>query len=84
MIMNPTYSGASGGLTMEIPPNLLRPFQQTEMNLREVYQTSPDIPTLIRMWLACATPGQLQEEFEEAVRDLPGADQATGEGGIVP
>lgn len=83
MIMDSLDSAAPGGLSMMIPPNLLKPFQQTETNLRQAYKTSPDVPTLIRMWLACATPGQMQEEFEEAVRDLTDTDQVTGEGGIV-
>lgn len=84
MIMDLTDLGAPNGLSMTIPPNLLRPFEQTEMNLREAYKTSPDIPTLIRMWLACATPEQMREEFEEAVMDLSGDDKAVGEGGISP
>ena len=82
MIMDTTDSGATGGVSMLIPSNLLRPFEQAEMNLRQVYNSSPDVPTLIKMWLACATPGQLQEEFEEAMMDLSSHDAAIGEGGI--
>ena len=82
MIMEATDSGATGGVAMLIPSNLLKPFEQTEMNLRQVHKSSPDVPTLVKMWLACATPGQMQEEFEEAMMDLSSHDAAIGEGGI--
>lgn len=50
-----------------LPPHLAAAFDQTDAQLRIAYGTSPGATTLVRLWLACATPFRLRREFERAV-----------------
>jgi hypothetical protein len=50
-----------------LPPHLAASFERTDAQLREVYGASPGVTMLVRLWLACATPFRLRQEFERAV-----------------
>jgi len=50
-----------------LPPHLATAFEQTDAQLRSTYGKSPGASTLVRLWLACATPFRLRREFERAV-----------------
>lgn len=55
------------GAPLILPPHLSAAFEQTEAQLRTIYGASPEVVTLVRLWLACATPFRVRQEFERAV-----------------
>ena len=55
------------GLEMLIPPRLLVRFEAVQRELKSSYGYAPDLPSLIRFWLACSTISQIRKEFEAAV-----------------
>jgi len=66
--MNPTAnSPAVPGMMAEIPPHLREPFAKVEAQLKKELGVSPSVEELIIMWIACATPEIIVQEFEEAV-----------------
>lgn len=73
--MNPAATDTQGSpvgaeIELEIPPRLLAVFEKTERQLRELYGTAPDVPSLVRLWLTCATVSRIRKEFEAAVQEL--------------
>ena len=55
------------GLEMLIPPRLLARFEAVQSELKSAYGFAPDLPELIRFWLACSTISYIRKEFEAAV-----------------
>jgi hypothetical protein len=55
------------GLPFILPPHLAAIFEKTEIELRDAYGISPGVTDLVRLWLACACPWRIREEFERAV-----------------
>ena len=57
---------ASEGTELLIPVHLLVPFEKAERDLRAAYGYAPDVTSLIRIWLACATDSRVRKQFEAA------------------
>ena len=57
-----------------LPPHLVSAFEKTDAQLQSTYGKSPGVNALVRLWLACATPFRINQEFERAVL---GVDQST-------
>lgn len=60
----------TGVETLEIPTRFRDVFLKVEAILKKEYGASPPVDDLIRMWIGCATPEELLQEFEEAVLGL--------------
>ena len=58
------------GLAIVLPPHLTENFETAQRKIAERYGESPDIPALMRLWIACATSARIQMEFERAVLDI--------------
>ncbi|MBL9207337.1 MAG: hypothetical protein JNN01_19815 [Opitutaceae bacterium] len=56
--------------TRLLPAHLTENFEKAHHQIQEYYGTSPGVPALIRLWLACATSTQVRLEFERAVLDI--------------
>jgi hypothetical protein len=65
-----TVTAEAEGLAIVVPPRLLAAFEKAERQLREIYGIAPDVPTLVRLWLTCATVSRIRKEFEAAVQQL--------------
>lgn len=61
---------AEEGTALALPPRLLAPFEAAQRALRSAYGFAPDVPSLIRLWLACATDSRVRREFEAAVLQI--------------
>ena len=57
-------------LLVALPPHLTENFEKTDRQLRNLYGQSPGVPTLVRLWVACATSSRIRKEFERAVLDI--------------
>ena len=57
---------ASEGTELLVPLRLLVPFETAQRELRATYGYAPDLPSLIRLWLACATDSRVRKQFEAA------------------
>ncbi len=72
--MNPTATDTGAAtpaeIELQIPPRLLGVFEKTERQLRELYGSAPDVPSLGRLWLTCATVSRIRKEFEAAVQGV--------------
>lgn len=73
--MNPAATDTPGApapaeVGLEIPPRSLAVFEKAERQLRELYGSAPDVPSLVRLWLTCATVSRIRKEFEAAVQEL--------------
>ena len=60
----------AGGLTMTVPLHLTENFETAVNEIRNRYGLSPDVPSLMRLWLACGTSGRIRREFERAVLEI--------------
>ena len=58
------------GLAITLPPHLTENFQTAVNQIRERYGLSPDVPALVRLWIACGTSGKIRREFEHAVLEI--------------
>lgn len=58
------------GLSIVLPPHLTENFETAVNQIRERYGLSPDVPALIRLWIACGTSGRIRREFEHAVLEI--------------
>ncbi|MGH8017556.1 MAG: hypothetical protein ACREIA_04590 [Opitutaceae bacterium] len=63
-------AGRSAGLSMLLPPRLTENFEKADQQLREFYGTSPGVPALVRLWLACGASWRIRIEFERAALDI--------------
>lgn len=59
--------------SLKIPAHLRAPFLKVEAQLKKELGTSPSVEELIIMWLGCATPEIIVQEFEEAVLGITGS-----------
>ena len=57
-------------LVRSLPPHLRENFEEAERQLREMYQISPGIVMLVRMWIASGEPPQIARQFERSVLDI--------------
>ena len=53
-----------------MPLRLTENFETAANEIRERYGLSPDMPSLLRLWLACGTSGRIRREFERAVLEI--------------
>ncbi|MFZ5495445.1 MAG: hypothetical protein ACOZE5_08945 [Verrucomicrobiota bacterium] len=58
-----------------LPAHLRENFERTQKLLIADHGLSPPVPTLVRLWLACATPERVRREFEEAVLQISGTSR---------
>lgn len=58
------------GLAIVLPPHLTENFEKARSQIVEYYGLSPDLPALVRLWMACATSWKIRGEFERAVLDI--------------
>jgi hypothetical protein len=58
------------GLPLVLPAHLTANFEKADRKLLESYGSSPGVTTLVRLWVACGTSGEIQREFERAVLDI--------------
>lgn len=58
------------GLPVILPPHLTQNFEKADRKLLEAYGSSPGVPSLVRLWIACGTSAEIQREFERAVLDI--------------
>jgi hypothetical protein len=58
------------GLTVVFPPHLTENFEKAQCQIKEYYGLSPDVPALVRLWVACGTSWRIRREFERAVLDI--------------
>ncbi len=58
------------GLSILLPPHLTENFEIAVNQIRERYGLSPDVPALVRLWVACGTSGRIRREFEHAVLEI--------------
>ena len=49
-----------------IPARLMGPFEAAQRELRAAYGYAPDLPSLVRLWLACATDYRVRKQFVAA------------------
>lgn len=66
----PTIETAEEGLQIFLPRHLTENFQTALNQIQEQYGLSPDLPSLVRLWLACGTSSLIRGEFENAVWDI--------------
>ena len=57
-------------LVSALPPHLRENFEAAERHLQEVYQISPGIAVLVRMWISSGDPPQIAGLFERSVMDI--------------
>ena len=57
---------ADEGTAFLIPARLMAPFETAQRELRAAYGYAPDVPSLVRLWLACATDSRVRKQFEAA------------------
>jgi hypothetical protein len=57
-------------LVSALPPHLRENFEEAERHLQEVYQISPGIAVLVRMWIAAGEPPQIAGLIERSVMDI--------------
>ncbi|HEX2853954.1 MAG TPA: hypothetical protein VHO24_12000 [Opitutaceae bacterium] len=58
------------GLPIVLPPHLTENFEKAQSQIKDFYGLSPDVPALVRLWVACGTSGGIRREFERAVLDI--------------
>lgn len=58
------------GLPLVLPPHLTENFEKAREQIIEYYGVSPDVPSLVRLWVACGTSWRIRQEFERAVLDI--------------
>lgn len=73
--MNPAATDTPGATTtgdveLQVSPRLVAVFEKAAQQLRELYDTAPDVESLMRLWLTCATVSRIRKEFEAAVQEL--------------
>lgn len=81
--MDTTDTFTIEGVAVIVPPRLIAKFEAAERKLKETYGSSPPVPALIRLWIACATSWRILNEFEQAVLDMQnGSTKPTPNGAI--
>lgn len=58
------------GLAIVLPPHLTENFETAVAQIKERYGMSPDVPALLRLWIACGTSARIRREFELAVLEI--------------
>lgn len=58
------------GLAITLPPHLTENFEKAVAQIKERYGLSPDVPALVRLWVACGTSARIRREFELAVLEI--------------
>jgi hypothetical protein len=58
------------GLAVVFPPHLTESYEKADAELMEAYGLSPGVAALMRLTVACWTPGRIRREFERAVLDI--------------
>jgi hypothetical protein len=53
-----------------LPPHLTENFEKAESEIRKFYGLSPDVPTLVRLWLGRGTSSRIRKAFELSVLDI--------------
>lgn len=55
------------GMPMVVPRHLLGSFEEAAAQIERLYGLTPDVPILVRLWLATTCPALIRREFESAV-----------------
>lgn len=55
------------GMPLVIPRHLLSHFAEAAAQIQRFYGLNPDVPILVRLWLASTSPLLIRREFESAV-----------------
>jgi len=55
------------GFSITMPLHLTENFETAAKVIRERYSISPDVPSLMRLWLSRGTSDRVRREFERAV-----------------
>lgn len=58
------------GKSIVFPPHLTESFEKADAELMEAYGLSPGVELLMRLAVACWTPGRIRREFERSVLDI--------------
>ena len=69
--MNPTSDppplAEMEGVPLLVPRHLLGRFEEAATQIERFYGLTPDVPILVRLWLASTCPSLIRREFESAV-----------------